>query len=136
LVWRAIKEPQKSNKTNRIPLNLTPTYIPGRKKKEELTSGLMVRGPILKAKPYREARDSGTFSGPYVQGEEEDNMGTGLSDWENFRPLGDGLLWAVFWKLQKQPELLGYIFPMVKVMYQFWQKMGWPTFWAIFNIFI
>jgi hypothetical protein len=36
---------------------------------------------------------------------------TGWSDWAQFRLLSYFFLWTVFWKIQKQPTVLGYFFP-------------------------
>jgi hypothetical protein len=47
----------------------------------------------------------------------------GWPDWTNFRPLGDCLLWAVFLNDQSSPHF-GLLFPTVKVMQYFWQKLG------------
>jgi hypothetical protein len=30
-------------------------------------------------------------------------------------------------------QIFGLLFPSRPVMYLFWQKMGWATFWAIFS---
>jgi hypothetical protein len=37
-------------------------------------------------------------------------MSPGWPDWATYRQLGDCVLWAVYYKLQKQPKLLGYFF--------------------------
>jgi hypothetical protein len=45
--------------------------------------------------------------------------------------LGDCLLRSVF---NKVAHILGYIlFPTIIFMEEFWQKMCWTTFWAIFS---
>jgi hypothetical protein len=38
-----------------------------------------------------------------------------------------------FLKTAKVAQFCGLLFSAVKVMYSFWQKMAWATFWAIFS---
>jgi hypothetical protein len=47
--------------------------------------------------------------------------------------LGDCLLWALTWKLQKYPTNLGYFVPWTSLSIILTKKLGWGTFWAIFS---
>jgi hypothetical protein len=49
-------------------------------------------------------------------------------DWANFRPVGDGLLRAVFVKLKKSPKILDHFFPSLWIICD--EKLCWATFWA------
>jgi hypothetical protein len=53
-------------------------------------------------------------------------------DWAEFRILVVCLLWAVFKKNHRSSANFGLLFSIVRVMYTFFTKMGWATFWAIF----
>jgi hypothetical protein len=41
----------------------------------------------------------------------------------------------VFLKMEEVAKIFWLLYFTVKVVYQFWQKLGWATFWAIFLTF-
>jgi hypothetical protein len=50
-----------------------------------------------------------------------------------FSPLWRIFSLGVFWKIRKLRKFIDYFFPKVSVLYLFWQKTSWDTFWATFS---
>jgi hypothetical protein len=56
----------------------------------------------------------------------------------NHHPLGEFLpirpLFTVgsSWKNRELAQMFGLLFTTVRVVYQFWQRVGWATFWVVF----
>jgi hypothetical protein len=53
----------------------------------------------------------------------------GWPDWSNFRPMGGCLLWAVTWKLEKQPTFLGHFIQLLSLCYNFF-KIGFGLYFG------
>jgi hypothetical protein len=58
-------------------------------------------------------------------------MWTVWPDLGNFCPMGDFLLWAVFWKIIKVAQILCLLFPKENVLYCHWQITFWATHYFI-----
>jgi hypothetical protein len=57
-----------------------------------------------------------------------------VTDWPNFRPMGNCLLWAVFWIIAEVAKtFLGSFVPRSGLCINFDKKMDWATFWAAFS---
>jgi hypothetical protein len=54
-----------------------------------------------------------------------------VTRWDAFRPIGCLFAMGSFLKITEVAHILGDFCPRTR--FQFWRKMGWPKFWAIFS---
>jgi hypothetical protein len=57
-------------------------------------------------------------------------------DWENFRPLGDSLLWVVFLKIAEVAHIFGLLFPQLRLCINFAKNVLGYVLGDIFHKFI